>query len=295
MKEEGIVYLVGAGPGDPGLLTLRGQEALRAADLVAYDRLVHPDLLLHAPDDAVKVFVGKAPGRRAFTQDEINDLLVRAGGAGLVVVRLKGGDPFVFGRGAEEAEALRRAGVPFEVVPGVTSAVAAPAYAGIPVTHRGVASDFAVVTGHVKDPEEEPDWASLSGIDTLVILMGLGRLERIARSLVENGRPADTPVAVIRSATTSSQEVVTGTLSDIALKAAHLSPPAVIVVGEVVRMREKLDWFGAGVLGPFSSRETWPLDFDANEVVENKEMANEPVLNGLMSGDGFNEEPDFRK
>ena len=242
MSRNGVVYLVGAGPGDPGLITVRGLEVLKQADVVAYDRLVHPDLLRSAREGAWLIYVGKAPGCHSWTQDEINKLLIECGKAGRLVVRLKGGDPFVFGRGAEEAEALRRSGVRFEIVPGVSSALAAPAYAGIPVTYRSVARSFAVVTGHTNNPAEEPDWASLSTLDTLVILMGLGRIAAIAESLVLGGRSPDTPVAVIQSATTSDQKVVTGDLSNIASRAEGLNPPAVIVVGEVVRLHDRIDW-----------------------------------------------------
>lgn len=245
MSMPGIVYLVGAGPGDPDLITVRGLRALRGADLVAYDRLVHPDLLLQAPESAQKIYVGKAPGRQAFSQSEINQLLVVAARGGNRVVRLKGGDPFVFGRGAEEAEALHEAGIQFEVIPGITSALAAPASAGIPVTHRDVARSFAVVTGHTTDPDEEPDWGSLARIDTLVILMGVGRLQLICERLQQHGLPSETPVAVVRSATTAAQVVVTGDLSDIPTRAAGITPPAVIVIGEVVRMRHRL----AGMAG----------------------------------------------
>jgi uroporphyrin-III C-methyltransferase len=224
------------------LITVRGLDLLRTADVIAYDRLVHPDLLKEASHMVEMIYVGKAPGRQAYSQEEINDLLISRGRSGKAVVRLKGGDPFVFGRGAEEAEALRRAGVRFEIIPGVSSALAAPAYAGIPVTYRSVARSFAVVTGHTNNPSEEPDWASQPAIDTLVILMGLGRIGAIAESLVLGGRSPDTPVAVIQSATTPDQKVVTGDLSNIASRAEGLNPPAVIVVGEVVRLHERIDW-----------------------------------------------------
>lgn len=242
MSRNGIVYLVGAGPGDPGLITVRGLEVLKLADVIAYDRLVHPDLLRNARKGAWQINVGKAPGHHSWTQDEINNLLVESGLAGRIVVRLKGGDPFVFGRGAEEAQALRRARVRFEIVPGVSSAVAAPAYAGIPVTYRNVARSFAVVTGHTCDAGEEPDWAALSGLDTLVILMGLGRIGLITASLLRYGRAPATPVAVIQSASTPDQKVVIGDLSNIASRSEGLAPPAVIVVGDVVRLHEHIDW-----------------------------------------------------
>src|SRR5216110_2483649 len=195
-RQSRSVALVGAGPGDPGLMTVRGLELLRHADVVVYDRLVHPRLLDEAPR-ARRVFAGKAAGRHALPQERITALLVTHARRGRRVVRLKGGDPFVFGRGGEEALALERAGVPFEVVPGVTAAVAVPAYAGIPLTHRGVASSFAVVTGHgcASERGRPVDWARLAtAVDTLVVLMGLERLAEIARELVARGRPAETPV-----------------------------------------------------------------------------------------------------
>src|SRR5207244_688211 len=238
------------GPGDPGLMTVRGLALLRRADVVVYDRLVDPRLLDEARPDAIRVFVGKASGAHTLPQREINALLVRHAGRGRRVVRLKGGDPFVFGRGGEEAEALAAAGIPFEVVPGVSSAVAVPAYAGIPVTHRGTASSFAVVTGHgsASGRESSVDWARLAcSADTLVVLMGVESLSRIARELIAHGRPAATPVALVRWGTTSAQETVTGTLRDIAARAARarLEPPVVIVIGDVVALRERLQWFDA--------------------------------------------------
>jgi uroporphyrinogen III methyltransferase/synthase len=245
----GKVFLVGAGPGDPRLITLRGVECLQQADVVVFDRLAAPDLLEHAPASAERVFVGKGPRDHTMTQDEINALLVERGLSGQRVVRLKGGDPYVFGRGGEEALALERAGVPFEVVPGITSSIAGPTFAGIPVTHRGVATSFAVITGH-EDPTRESSsmrWDGLAnGPDTLVFLMGVERLDSIVENLRRAGRPADQPVAAIRWATTPDQEVVAGTLGDIAerVQAARLRPPAVLVVGDVVALRESLDWRG---------------------------------------------------
>jgi uroporphyrinogen III methyltransferase/synthase len=257
------VYLVGAGPGDPGLITVAGLERIRAADVIVYDRLVSPRLLEHAQSDAELIYVGKTPGGEvgngklevgnrktdeSHDQEWINRTLVDQARLGRNVVRLKGGDPFVFGRGGEEAEALRAAGIEYEVLPGVTSAVAVPAYAGIPVTHRGVASSFAVITGH-EDPEKSEtaiDWAHLAkAVDTLVFLMGVRNLPDIVARLTENGKLAATPVAVIRWGTTPEQRTVTGTLADIAARVeeAGLKPPAIAVVGEVVRLRESLSWF----------------------------------------------------
>src|SRR5215213_31366 len=215
----GTVYLVGAGPGDPRLITVRGVECLRQADVVVYDRLASPDLLAHSPESAERVFVGKGPRQHTMSQDEINALLVERGLAGKIVVRLKGGDPYVFGRGGEEAIALGSARVPFEVVPGITSAIAGPSFAGIPVTHRQVASSFAVVTGHEDPtkPETAIRWAGLAnGPDTLIFLMGVENLAQIVESLQRHGRPASQPAAAIRWATTSQQQIVAGTLDDIA-------------------------------------------------------------------------------
>jgi len=248
VKASGKVWLVGAGPGDPGLLTLAGAACLARAEVVVYDRLVHPRLLDLAPAGAERIYAGKQTGGHTLTQDEINALLVARAREGKRVVRLKGGDPYVFGRGGEEAEALAAAGVPFEVVPGVTSAVAAPAYAGIPVTHRGLASSVAVVTGHEDAAKEESsiDWGKLAtGVDTLVLLMGLANLPDIAEQLVRHGRPPETPAAVIEWGTLPRQRTVSGTLGDIARRAAEagLQPPAVTVVGEVARLRETLRWF----------------------------------------------------
>jgi len=247
-NNQGKVILVGAGPGDPGLLTVAGREWLRRAQVVVYDRLVNPRLLNEVSPDAEVIFAGKAARDHALTQEEINRLLVEHGGQGKLVVRLKGGDPFVFGRGGEEAEALLGAGIPFEVVPGVTSAIAAPAYAGIPVTHRGVASSFAVITGH-EDPTK-PDssirWDKLAtGVDTLIFLMGVENLPQIVQQLVANGRAPETPIALVRRGTWPAQETLTGTLADIQerLKGRNFGAPAVTVVGDVVGLREDLRWF----------------------------------------------------
>jgi uroporphyrinogen III methyltransferase/synthase len=236
------VYLVGAGPGDPGLLTRRGEALLRVADVVVYDRLAAPSLLGLAPDEAERIDVGKAPGRVAMTQDEINDVLVARGRDGKTVVRLKGGDPFVFGRGGEEAEALETAGVAFEVVPGITSAIAAPAYAGIPVTHRGVATHFTVVTGH-EDPTKgttDTDWDALAKTGgTLVILMGAGRLAEIAKALIAGGRDPETAVAAVRWGTLAGQRTTRATLATIG--EGGVEPPSAIVVGDVAAL--DFAWF----------------------------------------------------
>jgi uroporphyrinogen III methyltransferase/synthase len=248
VDSKGLVYLVGAGPGDPGLITVKGLACLQKAEVVVYDRLVSPRLLSQAPPGCEMINVGKGPQRHTLPQDAINALLVEKALAGKVVVRLKGGDPFLFGRGGEEAEALAEAGVPFEVVPGVTSAIAAPAYAGIPVTHRDYTSSFAVVTGH-EDPtkaDSSLDWQKLAtGVGTLVCLMGVGNLPKIVAKLIEHGRDPRTPVAIVQQGTEARQKTVTGTLVDIVEKAreADIKPPAVTVVGGVVALREKLRWF----------------------------------------------------
>jgi uroporphyrinogen III methyltransferase/synthase len=244
----GIVYLVGAGPGDPGLITLRGVECLQKAQVVVYDYLANEQLLNHAPADAERIYAGKIGGRHNQDQGEINRLLVEKGLAGKSVVRLKGGDPFVFGRGGEECEALAAAGVPFEVVPGITAAVGAAAYAGIPLTHRDFTASVAFVTGQEgKDKNESSiDWDRLSlGSGTVVFYMGITSLRRNMQRMLEHGRNARTPVALIRWATTIGQQVLTGTIADIADKAqdAGFKPPAVTIVGEVVKLREQLRWF----------------------------------------------------
>jgi uroporphyrinogen III methyltransferase/synthase len=249
MTEPGRVYLVGAGPGDPGLMTVRGLEILRRARVVVYDRLVNPALLDEAPPEALRIFAGKRAGAHCLPQAQINARLVEHARRGRVVVRLKGGDPFVLGRGGEEALALAEAGIPFEIVPGVSAAVAVPAYAGIPVTHRGIASSFAVVTGHEDPEKDEPgvDWARLAtAVDTLVVLMAGASLPRIAATLMAHGRRPDTPAALIRWGTTEAQETVVGTLGDIVARAAAsgLAPPVVVVIGAVVRLRARLEWFG---------------------------------------------------
>lgn len=243
--KDGIVYLVGAGPGDPGLITVRGLECLKEADVVVYDRLVNLSLLSYARR-AELIDVGKQPNHHAVPQEEINAILIEKARTGKMVVRLKGGDPFVFGRGGEEAIALARAGLPFEIVPGVTSAIAAPAYAGIPVTHRKLACSVAFVTGHRADFVEDPTcaWKRLAcSCDTLVFLMGVHNLPNIVEQLIANGRPADTPVALVEQATCTAQKTVVGTLANIVEQAAQIRPPAAIIVGEVVQLRETLRWF----------------------------------------------------
>ncbi len=241
----GSVALVGGGPGDPGLITVRGRRLLAEADVVVADRLGPSALLDELDPDVEIVLAGKAPGAHTMTQDEINALIVDRALAGRRVVRLKGGDPFVFGRGGEEALACVRAGVPFVVVPGVTSAVAVPAYAGIPVTHRGITQDFAVVSAHLdpSQPGASVDWDSLAhGPGTLVLLMAVAHLDAISAELIKRGRAAATPVAVIRDGTLPGQQVLTSTLERVAADAARqrVQPPAVVVIGDVVGLRDQL-------------------------------------------------------
>jgi uroporphyrinogen III methyltransferase/synthase len=246
--KRGKVYVVGAGPGDPGLITVKGLECLKKADVVIYDRLVDDSLLEEASPGSEKIYVGKGRGCHAMEQKEINLLLISKAGEGKTVVRLKGGDPFVLGRGGEEAEVLAANDIPFEMVPGISSAYAVPAYAGIPVTHRRLASSFTVVTGH-EDPEKNEssiDWSRISaGGDTLVFLMGVGNLSHIVNKLIQNGRLPSTPVAIISQGTSPKQRTIIGTLEDIGANAQKegFEPPAVIVVGEVVRLREQIRWF----------------------------------------------------
>lgn len=242
------VSLVGAGPGDPGLLTVRAAELLRDAEVLLYDALASDEIVDLTPPDCERIFVGKRGGDHAMSQSEIEALMLRKAAQGKRVVRLKGGDPFVFGRGGEEAQTMRRAGVPFEIVPGITSAIAAPAYAGIPVTHREFNAAFTVVTGH-EDPNKPlstVDWKRFAGPQqTLVLLMAVGRLDEIARELLSAGLPPDHPAAVISNGTRTDQRTLVATLSTIAARAreAGLSAPAVVVVGEVVRLREEIEWF----------------------------------------------------
>ncbi len=244
---KGIVYLIGAGPGDPGLFTLKGKLLLEQADVVIFDRLVGDEILSYAPREAEFIYVGKESGRHALSQDEINALLVEKAREGKRVVRLKGGDPFLYGRGGEEAVYIREQGFEYEVVPGITSAIAVPAYAGIPVTHRDATSSFAVITGHEKPGKTDSSikWDKIAtGIGTLVFLMGVENLDYICSRLMENGRESATPVALIRWGTLPEQEVLTGTLGNIVQRVqdADFQPPAVIVVGEVVEIRNKLSW-----------------------------------------------------
>jgi uroporphyrin-III C-methyltransferase len=241
----GTVYLVGAGPGDPRLITLRGAEVLRVADVVVYDRLAPSELLHLAPRHAELIDAGKAKGRCPLGQDEINKLLVENAREEKTVVRLKGGDPFVFGRGGEEAMALSLAAVPFEIVPGVTSAVAAPAYAGIPLTHRGIGASFAVVTATLKDGRDNDLRRIAAAVDTLVVLMAAGKIEAVCTELIDAGRSPDQPAAVVSRATTGQQRSVVTTIAELPGLAAStgIEAPATLIAGEVVSLAGVLAWF----------------------------------------------------
>jgi uroporphyrinogen III methyltransferase / synthase len=252
-SRPGTVYLVGAGPGDPGLLTLRAAELLRSADVLLYDALASDAIVSLAPSSCERIFVGKRGGNHAMPQAHIEELAILKAREDKRVVRLKGGDPFVFGRGAEEAQTLRAAGIPFEIVPGISSAIAAPAYAGIPVTHRSYNPAFTVATGH-EDPTKAAstiDWARLADPHrTLVLLMAIGNLREIAAQLVKHGLAASTPVAVIQDGTRPTQRTVVATLETIAERVAEagISAPAITIVGDVVRLREEIAWFERGPL-----------------------------------------------
>jgi len=241
----GKVYLTGAGPGDIELLTMKAFRVVKEADVIIYDRLANPDILKEAKSGCEFVYVGKEDGRHIMPQDDINETIYQNALKYENVVRLKGGDPFVFGRGGEEAAYLFERGVKFDIIPGITSAVSAPAYAGIPVTHRGVAVSFRVVTGH-ESPNKETSqipWDNFKTDDTIVFLMGLHNLPKISKKLMEIGKPADYPCAVISKGTTKDQQVVVGTLADITEKAKGIPTPALIVVGKVVELRQQLKWF----------------------------------------------------
>lgn len=242
------VYLVGAGPGDPGLLTIKARDLLAVADCVVYDALVNPEILSYVARSAELIAVGKRCGQVSWKQDDINQLLIEKAQQHRVVVRLKGGDPFIFGRGGEEALALANAQIDFEIVPGVTAGSSVAAYAGIPVTHRGLSSSVTFVTGHedLGKPESSLRWQHLAkGVDTLVLFMGLSKLSEIAEQLIVHGRDANTPVAVIGSGTLAEQQTCVGTLDEIAeiVQREQIKAPALIVVGEVVRLSEQLQWF----------------------------------------------------
>lgn len=240
-----LVYIVGAGPGDPELITIKGLRCIQQADVILYDRLVNKKLLEEAKPDVELIYCGKLPNHHTMKQPVINQTLIDHAKRGKVVVRLKGGDPFVFGRGAEEAEALASQGIDYQVVPGITAGIAAPAYADIPLTYRGIGRSFAVVTGHCTDGNEAAiKWGDLAkSVDTLVIYMGIQNLDYIINQLCIQGKSIETPIAIVQEGTTAKQRVVTGTLEDISLivKQNNIKNPAVIVIGEVVRIRKRLN------------------------------------------------------
>lgn len=241
----GMVYLTGAGPGDIELLTIKAHRVILEADVIIYDRLANPKILEMAKDGCEFVYVGKEDGRHTLPQDEINEVIYQNALKHDVVVRLKGGDPFVFGRGGEEGAYLQQRDIKFEIIPGITSAISVPAYAGIPVTHRGVAVSFRVITGHESPNKKESQipWENFKTDDTIVFLMGLHNLHKITKKLIEIGKPANYPCAVISRGTTPEQVVVVGTLENIEQKAKGIPTPALIIVGKVVELREQLNWF----------------------------------------------------
>jgi uroporphyrin-III C-methyltransferase len=246
--KKGKVFICGAGPGDPKLMTLRAMELLKTCDVVLYDRLVGKATIDQIPAGSEKAYVGRAVGDPTTHQDRTNELMVKYAKQGKTVLRLKGGDPFIFGRGGEEAEYLVRRGIEFEIVPGITSSIASPAYAGIPLTHRRYSSSIAIVTGHeeTKKGELMVRWDKLaSGVDTIVVLMGVGQLDHISRNLVKAGMKKSIKAAIIANGTTDKQKVLKGTLGTIArlTKRADVKPPAVIVIGRVIGLSDKLDWF----------------------------------------------------
>jgi len=241
----GKVYLTGAGPGDIELLTLKAHRVITEADVIIYDRLANPEILQMAKDGCAFVYVGKEDGKHTLPQDEINEVIYKNALQHNVVVRLKGGDPFVFGRGGEEGAYLHQRDIEFEIIPGITSAISVPAYAGIPVTHRGVAVSFRVVTGHEAPNKESSQipWENFKTDETIIFLMGLHNLKKISSKLIEIGKPKEYPCAVISRGTTKDQKVLIGTLEDIVQKAKGLPTPALIIVGKVVELQEQLKWF----------------------------------------------------
>lgn len=280
-KVYGKVYIVGAGPGDPELLTLKGKRWLEKAGVVLYDQLVNGALLGHVPARTELIYVGKRPGIHYVDQRTIEALLIRKAREGKIVVRLKGGDPFVFGRGGEEAEALSGAGIPYEIVPGVSSAIAAPAYAGIPLTHRSCASSVAIVTGHrASICGGAAQWGEIArSVDTLVILMGLHNLTEIMNRLIEGGCEAQRPIAIIESGTLPSQRSITGTVATIVALAGEyrIRPPAVIVVGEVARLAERIGWYGK--LSGEAENPKWQVEAKLAEILD-RELA-QPVSGSI--------------
>jgi uroporphyrin-III C-methyltransferase len=244
---EGKVFLVGAGPGDPDLITVKGLRCLQKADVILYDRLVNPELLEHAKEGAQLVYCGKLPNYHTMKQETINHFIVKYAKKGNQVVRLKGGDPFVFGRGGEEAEECMKHGVPFEIIPGITAGIAAPAYAGIPVTHRTLSKSFAFITGHqAGDTAADHQWSHLAkAVDTICVYMGVSHLSTITNQLIQHGKSPHTPIALIHWGTLSDQKTVVGTLDTIQAKVrtSGITNPSMMIIGDVVRLREKLNWF----------------------------------------------------
>lgn len=258
---NGIVYLVGAGPGDPDLITIRGANVIKKSDVIVYDRLANPELLDYSSENSEHIYVGKRPGKLSVSQNQINRILIAKAKEGKTVARLKGGDSFIFGRGGEECEALAEENIHFEIVPGISSALAAPAYAGIPLTHRGKARSFTVVTGHTRNKEDLfKNWEHIAHADTLVILMGMKNLRAIVSQLTLHGRSPDTPAAVIEKATWTDQRTVTGTLGTIHEKVSHLSAPATIVIGELAALSNELAWFNK------------PEEMEANVTIESQRI-----------------------
>ncbi|MCA1797164.1 MAG: uroporphyrinogen-III C-methyltransferase [Geobacteraceae bacterium] len=284
------VYLVGAGPGDSGLITLKGKRCLQRAEVVLYDRLCNPALLGDVAPAAEQIYVGKNMGNHALPQEQINALLVERARAGKVVVRLKGGDPFVFGRGGEEIDTLAAAGIPYEVVPGVTAGFAAGAYAGIPLTHRDFTTSVTLVTGHVntrKDPQRDINWAALALSDsTLVFYMGLTNIATICTRLIDHGRAADTPVAVVSNASTPKQRTLIATLADAAqeVECQAVTSPAVILIGEVVRLHERLDWFQRSLPAPEEEPGTVALKTSVNAAEKGRQRTNILIFTGNGKG-----------
>lgn len=246
----GKVYLVGAGPGDPDLITVKGLRCLEQADVILYDRLVNPELLKHAKKDAQLVYCGKLPHYHTMKQETINHFLVKYAKEGNLVVRLKGGDPFVFGRGGEEAEECVKHHIPFEVVPGITAGIAASAYAGIPVTHRTLSRSFAFITGHqAGDLEADHQWQHLAkAVDTICIYMGIAHLPSIVKKLMQNGKSPHTPIALVHWGTLVHQKTVIGTLETIETQLKEVSNPSMIVIGDVVNLHNRLNWFEEEIL-----------------------------------------------
>jgi len=250
VQSDGLVYLVGAGPGDPDLVTLKAVKALGKADVVVYDRLSNPELLSYASEKAEHIYVGKKPGKPSAKQEQINAILISKARAGQTVVRLKGGDPFIFGRGGEECLALKNANITYQVVPGISSSLSVPAYAGIPLTHRSVSRSVTIVTGHtVGRNSVDQDWNALSKSETLVILMGMRNMGIITSRLLDEGMASNTPAAVIQNGTHANQRSVTGTLSTITQKAEDLASPGIIVVGETAKLADELSWMPSAASG----------------------------------------------